>query len=357
MVVADGTNNLVWLLQMWSGVPVNYLAYRIIYLIVNVPTVAVIAIAAGRRYSMILVANRKWRELLRRGVLLLSLAVLLLQWITGAMTVIELAVINDARTWVEFNQVVPNWVLIPMSLLPLITLGGSLLSLRLAFKSPRLVLHGSVADISSAIVEEPPPPRILRYAPRPLAKALSRHLAGQSNSSLNGSGSMIAGRIVAVSPQHAAATAGLTAAIAGVTAIVPGGLHSGFSWTPWRSQTTPSNGSLFSLTASKSTTTRKKEAQGLEVSLTFSFKALTLFLLAEWILYVVAMVFPPPIHASPVETFFSAIAVLTEASFEWVLKLEQARREGARRTAHAQSEYKVSVAFSMNVPVTVDLTG
>ncbi|KAI9217745.1 hypothetical protein BC828DRAFT_417865 [Blastocladiella britannica] len=296
LMVVDSINATVMLANSWTRNEADYLTHTIFRILSIVIAGPAFTVAMAMRISCIIVMDLTWKARFMHVI----------KFVAAFNVVQSMAVMaikaqalrgSDASTWLGANFA-PPWSGALMIFLPIVTVGGSIWSLKIAFS------HASSAENSSEHASSkhksagdqqqqnkssqlmPPPPSLLS----------KNAAASHSGASLDHNQQPIHDDLAATAPGSVPAT------------------HSQHAHSP----------------GPRGPTTTGVEATGIKYPLTATFKYLTALILVWWIVFLVFVVFPDTparIRGGSVCSMMVSLSIATECGFEHMLRLQKKRQQ------------------------------
>ncbi|ORZ30215.1 hypothetical protein BCR44DRAFT_1445865 [Catenaria anguillulae PL171] len=253
MMIGDAVNNIAMLESADLTGDALFIPFQLLRGITFVPAGPMFVMAMASRIAIIVVMRPKWKTWFVRVVYGIALYVMLQQQIILVIGVSQRLHLDPAG-WID-ALLFPQWTAGPMALLPLFSIGGSLVALRIAFSQP----------------------------------------ASSSSGSTSSSGS---------------------------------------------NSTVPASQASVAPSATSSKPTVQSGATTIKYPLTNAFTTLNVLILLEWIGFIacVANQNPPiPIRVSAILGLILSLGILTEGSFEWLLKQGRKKQQLASAAASSTS--------------------
>ncbi|KAI9175261.1 hypothetical protein H9P43_006622 [Blastocladiella emersonii ATCC 22665] len=286
----DSANSLYFTWFTWRELGTAFLVSRSLFTAIYVFLLPLAAVIITRRHAMIIVEDRRKRARMVRVIHLLACGIGTFSFGVGTANLYRQAQVDQPAVWVN-SLIFPLWALVPLSILPTAVLGGAFWALRIAFREPNLVrvtASASLPAIGSADGKPAPGSGPSRVNLDVLASA---HDASSS---------------AAASPTSPTAGASSTSAV-----LLP--LHSVANSPP--AAAAPKRG-------------------GLEIVLTRSFQTLTVTMIVLWIAMVALIISPLPVRTNAITTCIGSLMLVTETSFEWLLRQNREREEAKLNTCY-----------------------
>ncbi|KAI9175260.1 hypothetical protein H9P43_006621 [Blastocladiella emersonii ATCC 22665] len=292
LLVVDSANAIYFNYTAWMGLGTHFFTTRLLYAIIYVLLLPFVANIITRRHALIIVEDRARRARFIRFMSFFSVTISIFIFLVGAMNLVKLDQLNSPALWID-TPLFPYWSLAPLSVLLTAVIGGAFWSLKVAFTEPQLERPGSGFTTSSSESLS---------ADAKTAASASASTSNQSRANLEIQTSV---RDSIMSPPPSAVSTSVT-----------------FLWP----------NPLLSVTSSPSTPTSPASKRGgLQLVLTRSFRTLTIILILEWFALLILVASPLPVRASSTSTFMASLMLVTEASFDWLLRQNHEREESKRR--------------------------
>ncbi|ORZ39794.1 hypothetical protein BCR44DRAFT_95096 [Catenaria anguillulae PL171] len=299
LMIADAINSCIMIASVWSTGKADWMEFHIFRALTFTPAGPIFTVGLAQRIAVIVVMSPTWQMWFLRTVYVVCTWVSLQQQVFMIVGPLQLAAqphISD-REWYD-AFFVPQWSTAIVAIIPVITIGGSLWSLKIAFR------HSKVKPSVSS--------------------------AGAGTSSAVGAGT---------GPGSSTGEAATSSSNGGVTVVVPSSTLAGASAAKKSTDNLTLSGSRSIENLSRSSGPqvaqptvvglhRTTQAVTIKYALTTTFKILTFLMLVWWILFLIMITLRNshlPFRSSSMSSLIVSCALVTESSFEWLLKMRRKR--------------------------------